>query len=210
MRKRPDPSASAVPLSTSTNVRRPLLPTLDPNTPHNPPHPPTSTPNALTSPQKLTYQQLKERGFTGTRYDAELVQHHGLYEATSEPPTPPTAVTPPPPSLPVEVSPPEDDPPGLNVFSLKPPTPKGIRVHQRSLRCTPDRIRKRCQLGRAASDSSSGISDDGSTSSHSSSGSDSGIETASLEDGLHLEQGLYWYRWRQYYEIKVLYNIEVK
>lgn len=50
--------------------------------------------------------------------------------------------------------------------------------------CTPDRIRKRCILGRAASDSSSssGISDDGSSSTHS--GSDSGIETASLEDGI--------------------------
>ena len=29
---------------------------------------------------KLTYQQLKERGFTGTRYDAELVRSQGLYE----------------------------------------------------------------------------------------------------------------------------------
>ena len=36
---------------------------------------------------------------------------------------------------------------------------------------------------------SSGISDDGSSSGHSSAGSDSGIETASLEDG-HLEQGV--------------------
>ena len=48
-----------------------------------------------------------------------------------------------------------------------------VQIHQRSLRSTPDRIRKRCQVGRAASDTSSGISDDGSSSTHS--GSDSGI-----------------------------------
>ena len=69
--------------------------------------------------------------------------------------------------------------------------PKSIvQIHQRSLRSTPDRIRKRCQVGRAASDTSSGISDDGSSSTHS--GSDSGIETASLDGGQPtiLEQGV--------------------
>ena len=131
LRKRPE----------NTTVRRPLaLP--NPETTTNTPEP------------KLTYQQLRERGFTGTRYDAELVQNHGLYE-----------------SQPQEQQPPRP-------ARLELPVERSIKVHQRSLRSTPDRIRKRCQLGRAASDSS-GISDDGSSSSHCS-GSDSGIETASL------------------------------
>ena len=136
LRKRPE----------NTTVRRPLaLP--NPETTTNTPEP------------KLTYQQLRERGFTGTRYDAELVQNHGLYETQS-----PAA------------SIPQQQPPRPARLEL--PVERSIKVHQRSLRSTPDRIRKRCQLGRAASDSS-GISDDGSSSSHCS-GSDSGIETASL------------------------------
>ena len=95
---------------------------------------------------KLTYQQLKERGFTGTRYDAELVSSQGLYEKFRE-----------------------------STMIIQPKSI--VQIHQRSLRSTPDRIRKRCQVGRAASDTSSGISDDGSSSA-SGSGSDSGIETA--------------------------------
>jgi len=150
LRKRPE----------NTTVRRPLaLPLPNPEPTNTPPEP------------KLTYQQLRERGFTGTRYDAEMVQNHGLYENSSSNSSPTTAVQQPlPPSAPSR---------------LELPVERSIKVHQRSLRSTPDRIRKRCQLGRAASDSS-GISDDGSSSSHCS-GSDSGIETASLE-GDHLEQ----------------------
>ena len=98
---------------------------------------------------KLTYQQLKERGFTGTRYDAELVQNLGHYEEN------PAALA----SAdskhhhhPLVDSPVEAATNVLTDFGLKHP-PKGIRVHQRSLRCTPDRIRKRCQLGRTPSDS---------------------------------------------------------
>ena len=143
LRKRPE----------NTTVRRPLaLPLPNPEPTNTPPEP------------KLTYQQLRERGFTGTRYDAEMVQNHGLYETSSSNSSPaPTATVqqPLPPSSRLEL-----------------PVERSIKVHQRSLRSTPDRIRKRCQLGRAASDSS-GISDDGSSSSHCS-GSDSGIETASL------------------------------
>lgn len=119
-----------------------------------PPNPITPPANSSDS-EKLTYQQLKERGFTGTRYDAELVQNQ-FYEAPPE---------------------------------IEPVKIAEIRVHERSLRCTPDRIRKRCQLGlRSASDSSSGISDsDGSSSTHSLAGSDSGIET-NFER--HLEQSV--------------------
>merc|ERR1712141_879644 len=109
---------------------------------------------------KLTYQQLKERGFTGTRYDAELVSSQGLYEKFRE-----------------------------STMIIQPKSI--VQIHQRSLRSTPDRIRKRCQVGRAASDTSSGISDDGSSSTHS--GSDSGIETASLDGSGQptiLEQGV--------------------
>ena len=116
---------------------------------------------------KLTYQQLKERGFTGTRYDAELVRSQGLYDHIQ----------------------PSDCVSSSNNSSI---LPKSIvQIHQRSLRSTPDRIRKRCQVGRAASDTSSGISDDGSSSTHS--GSDSGIETASLDGSGQptiLEQGV--------------------
>ena len=36
--------------------------------------------NDIPETPKLTYQQLKERGFTGTRYDAELVRSQGLYD----------------------------------------------------------------------------------------------------------------------------------
>ena len=49
-------------------------------------------------------------------------------------------------------------------------------VTTRSLRNTPGRLRARCEMGRAASDTSSGISDDVSSSS-----SDSGIETSGGE-----------------------------
>ena len=110
----------------------------------------------------MTYQQLKERGFTGTRYDAELVQNLGHYEdrvVGSNPICADLKLNQIQPTLPnnsvpiVEAS-------GNVVSNLmadfgvkQPPFPKGIRVHQRSLRCTPDRIRKRCQLGRAPSDS---------------------------------------------------------
>jgi len=185
----------------SSNVRRPLLPT-DTNTLVNSTRNRTQaspTDSIVNSPTKLTYQQLKERGFTGTRYDAELVQNLGHYEDSRVVGSNPVDV--------VDLKLNQIQPTLLNNsvsiaevsgvvgnliadFGVKqPPFPKGIRVHQRSLRCTPDRIRKRCQLGRAPSDSSSGISDDGSSSGHSSAGSDSGIETASLEDG-HLEQGV--------------------
>ena len=143
LRKRPE----------NTTVRRPLaLPLPNPEPTNTPPEP------------KLTYQQLRERGFTGTRYDAEMVQNHGLYENSSSNSSPTADV-----QQPLPLSAPS---------RLELPVERSIKVHQRSLRSTPDRIRKRCQLGRAASDSS-GISDDGSSSSHCS-GSDSGIETASL------------------------------
>ena len=144
LRKRPE----------NTTVRRPLaLPLPNPEPTNTPPEP------------KLTYQQLRERGFTGTRYDAEMVQNHGLYENSSSNSSP---------TAPVQ----QPLPPSAPSSRLELPVERSIKVHQRSLRSTPDRIRKRCQLGRAASDSS-GISDDGSSSSHCS-GSDSGIETASL------------------------------
>jgi len=188
----------------SSNVRRPLLPT-DTNTLVNSAGNRTqaSSPDSVVSnnsPTKLTYQQLKERGFTGTRYDAELVQNLGHYEdsrvVVGSNPVGGVAdlkLNQIQPTLPNSVAIVEASGAVSNLmvdFVVKqPPIPKGIRVHQRSLRCTPDRIRKRCQLGRAPSDSSSGISDDGSSSGHSSAGSDSGIETASLEDG-HLEQGV--------------------
>jgi hypothetical protein len=123
--------------------------------------------------EELTYQQLRERGFNGTRYDAELVRNQGIYE--TPPPVDATIIK-------------IEGPPSRPPLFEDTPVLKGIRVHQRSLRCTPDRIRKRCQLGRAASDSSSGISDDGSSSTHS--GSDSGIETASLDGGAGLEHGV--------------------
>jgi len=192
----------------TSNVRRPLLPT-DTNTLVNSarnrtqassPDSVVSNQNSPISPTKLTYQQLKERGFTGTRYDAELVQNLGHYEDSrvvgSNPvETRDLKLNQIQPTLPLNNSVAIVEASGavsnlMADFGVKqPPFPKGIRVHQRSLRCTPDRIRKRCQLGRAPSDSSSGISDDGSSSGHSSAGSDSGIETASLEDG-HLEQGV--------------------
>ena len=147
LRKRPE----------NTAVRRPLAlpnPEQPTNTLEN-----TKPPQSNPPETKLTYQQLRERGFTGTRYDAELVQNHGLYDTASAASQPSLQ---------------EQQPPAR----LELPVERSIKVHQRSLRSTPDRIRKRCQLGRAASDSS-GISDDGSSSSHCS-GSDSGIETASL------------------------------
>ena len=153
LRKRPE----------NTAVRRPLAlpnPEQPTNTLEN-----TKPPQQSNPPEtKLTYQQLRERGFTGTRYDAELVQNHGLYDTTASNSA----------SVASQPSLPEQQPPAR----LELPVERSIKVHQRSLRSTPDRIRKRCQLGRAASDSS-GISDDGSSSSHCS-GSDSGIETASL------------------------------
>jgi len=197
--------------NSSNHVRRPLLPadtnivnsSLSENQNSNVSNNSNST---LNSPTKLTYRQLKDRGFTGTRYDAELVQNLGHYEENPGPPVPIVQQSPvsrrnnPVLKLKSGLLPSNSSlvtggaasannilPPDFGV--KQPPFPKGIRVHQRSLRCTPDRIRKRCQLGRAPSDSSSGISDDGSSSGHSSAGSDSGIETASLEDG-HLEQGV--------------------
>ena len=131
----------------NSNVRRPLLPT-DTNISVNS-SPSDSVSNNSVSHPKLTYQQLKERGFTGTRYDAELVQNLGHYEEN------PAALA----SAdskhhhhPLVDSPVEAATNVLTDFGLKHP-PKGIRVHQRSLRCTPDRIRKRCQLGRTPSDS---------------------------------------------------------
>ena len=166
--------------NSSNHVRRPLLPTdtnivnsslsenqnssnIVSNNSNNP---------TLNSPTKLTYRQLKDRGFTGTRYDAELVQNLGHYEENPGPPVPIVQQSPvsrrnnPVLKLKSGLLPSNNSslvthggaasannilPPDFGV--KQPPFPKGIRVHQRSLRCTPDRIRKRCQLGRAPSDS---------------------------------------------------------
>ena len=140
----------------SSNVRRPLLPT-DTNIVNNSSEN-NSVSNVIQSPTKLTYHQLKERGFTGTRYDAELVQNLGHYE---ENPIVPIVQSPELKLLnqpllrnSLEAGATSAASSILPDFGVKqPPFPKGIRVHQRSLRCTPDRIRKRCQLGRAPSDS---------------------------------------------------------
>ena len=140
----------------SSNVRRLLLPT-DTNIVNNSSEN-NSVSNVIQSPTKLTYHQLKERGFTGTRYDAELVQNLGHYE---ENPIVPIVQSPELKLLnqpllrnSLEVGATSAANSILPDFGVKqPPFPKGIRVHQRSLRCTPDRIRKRCQLGRAPSDS---------------------------------------------------------
>ena len=153
--------------------------------------------------RKLTFKQLKECGYKGTRYDAEIVRDQRFYNSQT------TA------GVKVKIEVPDsviEDVPGPTPRAVPPPTPPPIltaaakksyedlamtlpgtiRVHQRSLRSTPDRIRKRCQLGRAASDSSSGISDDGASSTHSSSSSDSGIETSSLDgaNSVLLERGV--------------------
>ena len=162
---------------------------------------------------RLTYEQLRERGFKGTRYDAELVRDQGLYDRsppqTSSAPSPkipkldgvensekgPPAPLPPPvvaPKRPILTAAAKkcyDSPPPVELDVTMPGT---IRIHQRALRSTPDRLRKRCQLGRAASDSSSGISDDGASSTHSGSSSDSGIETSSLDgaSSVLLERGV--------------------
>ncbi len=92
--------------------------------------------------------------------------------------------------------------PSADVLPPAVPLPSAVQlpsvvtpVTQRTLRCTPDRLRnKRCLLGRAASDSSGIISDSDSGSSGSSAASDSGIETASLppedDNSRHLEQSV--------------------
>ena len=162
--------------NSSNHVRRPLLPadtnivnsSLSENQNSNVSN--NSNPT-LNSPTKLTYRQLKDRGFTGTRYDAELVQNLGHYEENPGPPVPivqqspvsrrnqnsvlklKSGLLPSNSSLVTGGAASANNilPPDFGV--KQPPFPKGIRVHQRSLRCTPDRIRKRCQLGRAPSDS---------------------------------------------------------
>ena len=113
----------------------------------------------------MMYNLLKERGFTGTRYDAELVQNLGHYEDSRVVGSNPVGVI-----VDLKLNQIQPTLPNINSVAIveasgavsnlmadfgvkQPPFPKGIRVHQRSLRCTPDRIRKRCQLGRAPSDS---------------------------------------------------------
>ena len=158
--------------NSSNHVRRPLLPTdtniVNSSSENNSVSNSNST---LNSPTKLTYRQLKDRGFTGTRYDAELVQNLGHYEENPGPPVPILQQQSPVSRrndqvlklksghLPSNSSLVTGGAASANNILLpdfgvkQPPFPKGIRVHQRSLRCTPDRIRKRCQLGRAPSDS---------------------------------------------------------
>lgn len=173
----------------NSSVRRPLLQLAPDQLPAAPSLQPSEASSSEGGGPKLTYQQLKERGFTGTRYDAELVQNGNtfIYESSQNQDPIPIPIPPAAENGSIPETRREDEKTLENSSGIS-----KIRVHQRSLRCTPDRIRKRCQLGRAASDSSSssGISDSdaSSSSTHSTAGSDSGIETAI--DDQHLEQSV--------------------
>ena len=134
----------------------------------------------------LTYRDLRLQGFTGTRYDAELLIAQGLphFESaahTSEVTASPVNVKPLVSKEKVQRS--EDRSHNHNQDS-------DLTVTVRSLRNTPSRLRARCERGRIISDcSSSGISDDTSSSS-SGSDRDSGIEMSSSNDHVNLERGV--------------------
>eukprot|EP00095_Tigriopus_kingsejongensis_P010698 snap_masked-scaffold179_size282488-processed-gene-0.6 protein:Tk10698 transcript:snap_masked-scaffold179_size282488-processed-gene-0.6-mRNA-1 annotation:"histone-lysine n-methyltransferase suv4-20" len=146
------------------------------NTPHvtfdNVPSPKKST---------LTYRDLRQQGFSGTKYDAEMLIAQGLSDfpvstRTSEEGEEPIAK----PHV-IATCPDGDLSEVIRTRrSRRDPLVVGnseLTVTARSLRSTPGRLRARCERGRAASDSSSGISDDASSSS-SGSDRDSGIETS--------------------------------
>ena len=143
------------------------------------------------SNSNLTYRDLKLRGFSGTKYDAELMIQQGsipskislglgtsdvkqdVFQSTS------TAAAS------------DRGKQGAAAFKRKSRRDldvsfdrEELTVTVRSLRNTPGRLRARCERGRAASDSSSsGISDDASSSS-SGSDRDSGIETSAEFEGV--------------------------
>jgi hypothetical protein len=151
----------------------------------------------------LTYRDLRLQGFTGTRYDAEMLIEQGLPlflrddaatpEVTSSHFSRDDAATPE-----VTSSHFSRDDAATPEVRPKPPA-KGskhrpedgdaadLTVTVRSLRNTPSRLRARCERGRIISDcSSSGISDD-TSSSGSGSDRDSGIEMSSSND---IERGV--------------------
>ena len=119
----------------------------------------------------LTYRDLRLQGFSGTRYDAELLIAQGLPHHPDPAPVAANKI--------VE-----------SATSVKLPRvePNDLTVTVRSLRNTPSRLRARCERGRIISDcSSSGISDDTSSSS-SGSDRDSGIEMSSSNEHMTLER----------------------
>lgn len=133
----------------------------------------------------LTYRDLRLQGFTGTRYDAELLIAQGLphFESAAQPTEGGM-------SLSIDVK------PSINKEKAQPSEDRSsiqdsdLTVTVRSLRNTPSRLRARCERGRIISDcSSSGISDDTSSSS-SGSDRDSGIEMSSSADHVNLERSV--------------------
>ncbi|XP_071745641.1 uncharacterized protein [Lepeophtheirus salmonis] len=132
-------------------------------TPLPPPPPPPLRPTRQQQPA-MTYRDLRLRGFTGTRYDADILIRQGytfedLKNLTASSSSGNSVTT-------------TRSSTAKSRHNLKSNDGSNYNVTSRSLRDTPGRLRARCERGRAASDSS-GISDD---SSSSSSGSDSGID----------------------------------
>lgn len=145
----------------------------------------------MKSRSTLTYRDLRLQGFTGTRYDAEMLIAQGLPHFQRDAPV-----------IKEEVTSSLDTTPEVmpSAIASKPAKTKeaqrlsssdaDLTVTVRSLRNTPSRLRARCERGRIISDcSSSGISDDTSSSS-SGSDRDSGIEMSSSNEHVAIERGV--------------------
>ncbi|TRY73445.1 hypothetical protein TCAL_11332 [Tigriopus californicus] len=198
------PITSSTSLSSSSSSITPLSTTITMSTTttlsskgrlRNASSPVGHTIDSVPLPKKcnLTYRDLRLQGFSGTRYDAEMLIAQGLqgFPGFVEPSEPVGFGSSTKSKAPLVT---KSDPVSSrrsrrdqSVGSQSCQSPKeertgmgnvmdDLNVTARSLRSTPGRLRARCERGRAASDSSSGISDDASSNS-SGSDRDSGIET---------------------------------
>lgn len=143
----------------------------------------------MPTPKKcnLTYRDLRLQGFSGTRYDAEMLIAQGLpdFPRFIEPAQPMGSessakctglIIPKSNATTCRQSRRDQSEEGSLKRGRLGDVMDELNVTSRSLRSTPGRLRARCERGRATSDSSSGISDDASSNS-SGSDRDSGIET---------------------------------
>lgn len=146
--------------------------------------------NSSTRSKQPSFEEMKLSGFRGTRYDYEIILSSGNFSLPTtagasaiDVGSDPSAATA---AAPAVVHGASSSSSGSLSTQLKSKRSRKepsleVRVasneYTRSLRVTPSRMRARCERGRAASDSSSGISDDSSSNS-SGSDRDSGIETS--------------------------------